>query len=138
MGSITIWVLLIDRYGGPGCDTTNAFVSVTIVISVISTLIALPDRVENGAILPTAVVIFQCTTICASAVLSVPMEDACAANHNYASVSGTSEALMRCAGISLTILSVGYMTMRSAESGSGGKSMVQGDLTGKGEAMLES
>lgn len=129
--SITVWVLLLIHYGGSGCDFTNTMVSLTIVISAIITIVALPDQVENGAILPTGVIVFQCTSILASAILSVPMEDACAAHHT-SGVSAGSETLMRCVGILLTIFSVAYMTMRSAESGS-----EIGVGTGTSEPMME-
>eukprot|EP00301_Raphidiophrys_heterophryoidea_P016440 c26015_g1_i1.p1 GENE.c26015_g1_i1~~c26015_g1_i1.p1 ORF type:complete len:424 (-),score=100.58 c26015_g1_i1:210-1481(-) len=115
--SIAVWVLLLKFFGGDDCKHTNAFVSITIVLSVISTCITLPDKVQNGALLPCSVVVLYCSYICASAVLSIPQDDTskCVALHQ--SVSDQMQQLMRAAGMILTIFCVGYATIRAASSG---------------------
>lgn len=115
--SITIWVMLLKNFGGDGCDETNTFVALTIVMSVISTAITLPDKVQQGAILPCSVIILQCSILCASAVVSIPTDNdsSCAGRHSM--VAETDAALVRAAGVIVTIFCVGYATIRAASSG---------------------
>jgi hypothetical protein len=44
-GSIVVWALLLNYYGGDHCTHTNAFVSVTIVLSVIVTVVSVMKKV---------------------------------------------------------------------------------------------
>lgn len=115
--SITIWVLLIQNYGGDGCGETNAFVSVTVILAVISIALTLPDRVQQGAILPCSVVVLQCTFLLASAVLSIPVDADSSCPGRHALSQGTDAALVQAAGVVLTIFCVGYATIRAASSG---------------------
>jgi len=115
--SIAIWVILLVFWGGDHCTHTNTFVAITIVLSVISTIITLPEKVQNGALLPCSVVVLYCTYICSSAILSIPQDDTskCLALHSR--VSGQTQQVMRAAGMVVTIFCVGYATIRAASSG---------------------
>lgn len=115
--SLTIWILLLQHYGGDGCGETNAFVSVTIVLSVISLCLTVPDRIQQGALLPCAVVIMQCTFLLSSAVLSIPADSDSQCAGRHALSQGTDAALVQAAGVVLTIFCVGYATIRAASSG---------------------
>jgi len=127
--SIAVWVLLLVFWGGDHCKHTNAFVAVTIVLSVISTALTLPAKVQNGALLPCSVVVLYCSYIASSAILSIPQDETsqCVALHSR--VGDQMQQLMRAAGMVLTIFCVGYATIRAASSGQ--------DLAGVSSEWLE-
>lgn len=121
-GSITIWTLLLVYYGGDGCDETNTFVALTIVFSVFVTLLTLPKKVEQGAILPCSVVVLYASWLCASAVLGMPVDNANSCGARHSGLTQDMEEIMKAGGIMFTIFCVGYATVRAASSGQ--------DLTG--------
>eukprot|EP00299_Pterocystis_sp_00344_P017073 c8565_g1_i1.p1 GENE.c8565_g1_i1~~c8565_g1_i1.p1 ORF type:complete len:423 (-),score=80.38 c8565_g1_i1:14-1282(-) len=120
--SITIWVLLFVYFGGDGCTQTTTFVSVTIVLSVLITALSLPEKVQQGAILPCGVVVLYCSWLCASAVMSIPLDENSKCEARHSRLSDSSEQGMRAVGVVFTIFCVTYATIRAASSGQ--------DLTG--------
>lgn len=116
-GCISIWVLLVQYFGGDGCTHTNAFVAVTVVLSVFITLLTLPSKIEQGAILPCGVIVLYCTWLCASAVMSIPMDPSSECEARHTSLSESSQKGMQAVGVIITIFCVGYATIRAASSG---------------------
>lgn len=138
--SITVWALLIDHFGGSDCDHTNAFVSLTIIFSVVVSITSVLEVVKQGAILPSAVITFYATFLCASAITDIPLsaDSKCDARHQR--VSDETQDLLYSVGIIFTILATGYATIRSASRGESlgpaSKEKVKGD-TESGEVTAE-
>lgn len=116
-GCITIWVLLVQYFGGDGCTHTNAFVAVTVVLSVGVTLLTLPAKIQQGAILPCGVVILYSTWLCASAVMSIPLDNNSACQARHVALGDSAQKGMQAVGVIFTIFCVGYATIRAASSG---------------------
>jgi len=122
--SITIWGLLLAYFGGDGCSETTTFVTLTIIFSVLVTGLSLPEKVQQGAILPCGVIVLYCTWLCASAVMSIPVDNDSKCEARHSSISSSSQEGMQAVGVFFTIFCVGYSTIRAASSGqdlSGGK-----------------
>eukprot|EP00298_Acanthocystis_sp_HF-20_P007052 c16750_g2_i3.p1 GENE.c16750_g2_i3~~c16750_g2_i3.p1 ORF type:complete len:444 (+),score=141.69 c16750_g2_i3:44-1333(+) len=141
--SITAWALLFVYFGGDGCDETTAFLSVTVVMSVLVTALTIPEKIQNGAILPCSVVVLYCTWLCTSAILSIPIDNqsACAARHSK--VDATTEKFMEAISLTFTIFCIGYATIRLATSSSSlaaskTQALIGGDVTqGEGGSTSE-
>jgi hypothetical protein len=59
--ALVAMILLIVLYAnGPGCSLEQAFIGITVGLTVLFTLISITERCEHGAILPSAV----CTVYC--------------------------------------------------------------------------
>eukprot|EP00299_Pterocystis_sp_00344_P017759 c8900_g1_i2.p1 GENE.c8900_g1_i2~~c8900_g1_i2.p1 ORF type:complete len:355 (+),score=79.31 c8900_g1_i2:286-1350(+) len=116
-GSIVVWALLIHYYGGDHCTHTNAFVSVTIVLSVIVTITSVFDKVKNGALLPSAVMVAYATYLLASAVINIPSDNSseCVARHSR--IDKATQKGIYSVGVIFTIVCVGYCTIRRASYG---------------------
>jgi hypothetical protein len=114
--SIVVWALLFKYFGGDGCDETTAFVSVTVILSVAVTLLTLPDRIQTGALLPCSIVVLYCTWLCASAVLSIPLDNDSTCEARHSSVNETTESFMQVISFMFTIFSITYSTIRLASS----------------------
>jgi hypothetical protein len=120
--SIVSWGLIIHYFGGHGCSHTTGFITVTIIMSVAITLLTLPAKIQQGALLPCGVIVLYGSWLCASAVMSIPVDNTseCEARHSH--ISDTSRRFMESIGVIFTIFCVGYATIRAASSGQ--------DLTG--------
>jgi len=115
--SVVMWWVIIQYFGGPGCDHTNAFISITIVGSVVLSVLSIIGVIQNGALLPSAVVTGYATYLCVAAVISIPSDNTSACANRHDRISGSTEQGVYAVGILFTILTTGYATIRAASHG---------------------
>jgi len=112
-----MWWVLLQYFGGDGCDHTNAFVGVTIGLSVLVTLLSVIKSVQNGALLPSAVIVAYATYLVTVAVIGIPEDNSSTCVGRHGKVSSSGKQGVYSVGVILTILSTGYATIRAASTG---------------------
>lgn len=115
--SVVMWWVVIDFFGGPGCDHANTFISITIVFSVLLSILSILGVVENGAILPSAIVTGYTTYLCVAAVINIPQDNTSECANRHDRTSGATQQGVYAVGILFTILTTGYATIRAASHG---------------------
>jgi len=65
-GFFAFFGVMVEYYGGGGCDLQNAFMAITFIFAVLVT--GLSMKVAHGALLPSAVICLYCGYVCWSAV----------------------------------------------------------------------
>eukprot|EP00475_Leptophrys_vorax_P006624 TRINITY_DN14114_c0_g1_i1.p1 TRINITY_DN14114_c0_g1~~TRINITY_DN14114_c0_g1_i1.p1 ORF type:complete len:452 (-),score=115.01 TRINITY_DN14114_c0_g1_i1:81-1436(-) len=68
--AITCWVLFYVYLNSGGCSIVSFFISFTLVLSVGVTLLSISEFSENGALLPSAIVVVYCTYLLYSSLMA--------------------------------------------------------------------
>eukprot|EP00300_Choanocystis_sp_HF-7_P036760 c5266_g1_i1.p1 GENE.c5266_g1_i1~~c5266_g1_i1.p1 ORF type:complete len:447 (+),score=93.92 c5266_g1_i1:44-1342(+) len=114
---VVTWALLLKYFGGEHCTEANTFVSITIVLSVFLTLLSLWNKIENGALLPSAVIVTYATYLCTSAIIDFPVDNSSLCVNRHSRVSHSTQKGVYSVGIIFTIFTIGYATIRHASTG---------------------
>lgn len=72
IGSIVVLGFFYSWFGGDGCSTSTAFITITLIVCVMFTLISISNIAPHGAILTSSVVTAYCTFVLYGSLSSNP------------------------------------------------------------------
>lgn len=114
IASIIISVFLYKWFVSDGCSLNNFFITFTIVISSIFSLLSIHPRIEHGSLLPSSIITLYNVYLCYSSLASEPSNYICNNYSNLFSSTGTNITLY--SGVFTTIFSVVYSAFRAGST----------------------
>ena len=110
IAGIVIMYKFFDPASAGGCGLNVTFITITLVLAVVFSVVSLLPQIKNGSLFPSAMIALYCVFLCFSALASEPNDYECNSMGNRMDSSN------QWIGMMITLIAVVYSAMRVGSS----------------------